>query len=804
MGGRVIDLAVFEKEPRIFYIATAGGGLWKTENGGITVTPVFDREKHVSIGSAAVRQDDPNVVWVGTGEESSRNSTQWGGGVYRSEDGGKTWQMLGLEKTRHISKVILHPKDKNVAWVAALGHLWGYNPDRGVFKTTDGGKTWQKTLFIDEKTGIADMAIDPNDPNVLIAAAWEKVRRPYTFISGGPGSGVYRSTDGGKTWKKANKGLPENTPLGRIGLSFFRKNSNVVIATVEAKGGGIFKSKDKGQSWTKLSNLNPRPFYFSKPLQDPSDETRIYVVATNFHVSTDSGATFRNLPMNIHVDHHAIWVNPNDSNHLIIGNDGGVAQSRDRGLAWEHINNMPLGQFYAIAFDMRKPYWVYGGLQDNGSWAGPTQTSKGGVTYLDWYGIGGGDGFHVQVDPTDWTTAYSESQGGAISRLDQVRGDFRFIRPRPPQGERYRFNWSSPFIISPHNPRTLYFGGNKLFKTVDRGDNWKVISPDLTSNDPKKQRPGEGSVSPENTGAEAHCTIVTISESPRKAGVVWVGTDDGYVWVTQDDGNKWTDVTMNIPGLPTNTWCSRVTASKHVEGRAYATFDGHRNDDYKPYVYVTEDFGKTWTSLSAGLEEDECCYVIKEGEKNPDLLVLGTELCLCFSLDRGKTWARYRSGNFPTIAVHDVAIHPRDQDLIIGTHGRSIWTLPIAPLEALTAEALGKDAVLCPPQPVYLLGRIAGQDWMGDRTFMARNTQPGTTIFYYIKADQTGEAVVTITNALGEQVAELKGPAKAGLHGLPWTARGRGRVKPGELKVTLKVGGQELSQPLVIEDATIN
>lgn len=802
MGGRIIDLAVYEKEPRIFYIGTAGGGVWKTENGGITVRPVFDKERFVAVGSLAVRQDDPNHVWVGTGEESSRNSTQWGGGIYKSEDGGATWTLAGLEKTRHISKVILHPKDKNTVWVASLGSLWGYDQDRGVFKTTDGGKTWQKVLYIDEKTGIADMAIDPNDSNVLLAAAWEKIRKPYTFISGGPGSGLYRSTDGGRTWRKVTKGLPENTPLGRIGLSFFRKNSNIVVATVEAKGGGVFRSKDKGQSWQKINNLNPRPFYFSKPMQDPSDESRIYVLAVNFHFSEDGGATFRNMSMNIHVDHHAIWINPSDSNHMIIGNDGGLAQTRDRGLAWEHINSLPIGQYYAITYDMRKPYYVYGGLQDNGSWAGPTQTSRGSVSFLDWYGIGGGDGFHVQVDPQDWTTVYSESQGGAISRLNQASGDFRFIRPRPRQGETYRFNWSSPILISPHNSKTIYFGGNKLFKSVNRGDSWSVVSDDLTSNDPQKQRPGQGSVSPENTGAETHCTIVTISESPRKAGLLWVGTDDGYVWVTENDGQKWSNVTANIPGLPPNTWCSRVTASRFVDGRAYATFDGHRSNDYKAYVYVTEDLGKTWTKLSDSIPDEEACYVIKEGERNPDLLVLGTELSLYISLDRGKSWMRYRSGSFPTVAVHDVAIHPRELDLIVGTHGRSIWILPIAPLEGLTAEALAKDVVLCRPQAVYHLGRVSPLSWMGDRLFASPNTQPGTTIFYYLKADMGGDAVLTISDTLGERVAELKGPATAGLNAVRWNVTNRARVKAGEYRLTLNVGGQEQSQLITVEDLT--
>jgi len=799
MGGRVNDLAVFNKDPRIFYIATASGGLWKTENGGMTLTPVFERENSTSLGAAAVSQTDPNLVWVGTGERDSRNSSSWGDGVYKSTDGGKSWTHMGLKDTRHISRIVIDSKNPDTVYVAALGHLWGTNPDRGVFKTTDGGKTWQKVLDGGDTAGAVDIVAHPTNPNTILVAMWQRLRFPHNFISGGPGSGLFKSTNGGKTWKQIEKGLPAK-PIGRMGLTVYAKDPKIVVLTVEHKEGGVFRSTDGGESFTKVNSLNPRPFYFSMPRHDPQDPNRIYLGGVSMHYSDDAGKTFRTLPYRVHSDHHAMWINPNDSNHMIIGHDGGVAQTRDRGRTTEHLNFMPIGQFYACTFDMRKPYYVYGGLQDNGSWGGPTQTKRGGVTYMDWYGVGGGDGFHVQVDPNDWRTLYSESQGGALQRINQETGESRSIRPRAPSGERYRFNWSSPIIISPFNSKTIYFGGNRLFKSVDQGDTWAVVSPDLTSNDSTKQRPGLGSVTPENTGAEVHCTIITISESPRKQGQLWVGTDDGLVHVSSNDGATWTNVTGNIPDLPKNTWCSRVTASKYVDGRCYATFDGHRNNDYKPYVYVTEDMGKTWSKLNAGLPDDHCAYVIKEATQNPDLLILGTEMGLYFSLDRGKKWVRYNSNGFPNVRVDDVAVHPRDLDLVIATHGRSLWTLPFSGMECLTQEAMKKDAVIFPPAPVYNLGRVAGLDFDGDRLFISRNTQPSATVFYYLRTAQSADVKVTITDILGTQLAELDGAKTAGLHSVTWNARGRGRVVPaGDYRVTLKAGGKEYMVPLKVE-----
>lgn len=816
MGGRITGLGVYQKEPRIFYIGTASGGVWKTENGGLTTTLVFGKNECPNVGALAVSQRDPNVVYVATGEGTSRNSVGWGDGIYKTTDGGKTWSHVGLKECRHFHRIVIDPRDDNVVYAAGLGDLWGYNPDRGVYKTTDGGKTWNKILYVDEKTGIGDLVMNPKNPNELLAASWEKLRKAYDWTSGGPGSALWKTTNGGKTWKKITKGLPTPGVYGRIGLDYFHKNPKVVIMTLEHRNfsdnkreGGFFRSEDGGESWTKMSTANPRPFYFSIPRHDPMDENRVYLPAVNVQVSDDKGKTWRSFPQSVHVDHHAYWINPNDNNHFIIGEDGGVAQTRDRGKTWQHINTMPIGQFYGIAFDMRKPYWVFGGLQDNGTWASATQTRSGGPTHFDTFTFVGGDGFHAQVDPDDWTTAYGESQGGGLTRTDLKYGGSRSIRPtatnttpRPAEGERWRFNWSSPILISPHNSKTLYFGGNRLFKSVNRGDRWQVISPDLTTNDPNKLRPGVNSVTPENTGAEMHCTIVTISESPLRQGVLWVGTDDGNVHVSQNDGVSWSNVVGNIPDVPANTWCSRVTASRFDAGRCYVTFDGHRNNDYKPYVYVTEDYGKTWKSIASNLPDGESVYVIKEGLRNSNLLYVGTEFGLYVSFDRGGSWTKFKSGDFPNVPVHDLALHPRDGDLIVGTHGRSIWTIPVSGLEELTPENLQKAVVLAKPAPIYFFGSVVGKQWDGDGIYQSPNTQPGTYIQYYLQSEPK-EVKLTITDIEGRVMFERDGDKKPGLNVIYWNARARGRVLTnGDFRVTLKVDGTEYVTSVRVEDVT--
>jgi photosystem II stability/assembly factor-like uncharacterized protein len=820
MGGRITDLAVYEKEPRIYYAATASGGLFKTVNAGLTFTPVFEREATISLGATAVSQSDPNLVWVGTGEATSRNSVAWGNGVYRSTDGGKTWQHMGLPETHHIGKIVIDPRNSNTVYVAATGRLWGPNPERGVYKTTDGGKTWQHVLKVDSRTGAVDLVMDPRNPENLLVAMWHRERKPWDFISGGPGGGLYKTTNGGKWWRRVEKGLPGG-PYGRIGLNYMGSNPKVVVATIEYRpdekkepnrpkdqgivrrnGGGTFISRDGGDSWTMLNVLNPRPFYFSIPKIDPNDEKRIYVPSDNLYVSEDAGKTFKPQNNKVHPDYHAFWINPSDSNHIIAGTDGGIFETRDRGTTWEHHNGMPIAQYYAIGVDMRRPYWVYGGLQDNSCWGLPTQTMHGKVSSANSVLLGGGDGFQTLADPNDWATVYWESQGGRLIRTDLKSGASKGIRPAL-AGEPLRYNWSAPYVLSPHNSRTIYFGANRLFKSVNRGDSWKPVSPDLTTNDKSKLDPGKLSVTPENTGAEAHCTLTTVAESPLRAGVLWVGTDDGQVQVSQDDGATWTNVVGNIPDLPRNTWCSRVIASKWADGRAYATFDGHRSNDFKPYVYVTDDYGKTWSKLTNGLPDYDSVYVIREGEKNPDLLYLGSEMSLRVSLDRGRSWTRYRT-NFPTVAVHDLVVHPRELDLVVATHGRSLWTIDASGLEQLDQKTRDQEVALLKPQDVLMLGRIAGEQWDGDAGFDSPNTQPGTRIMYNLKAPAGSTPKIVISDPSGASSVELKNATNvAGLNVVPWNGRVEGRLAPGDYRVTLTVNGKDYVTSVRVESTPL-
>jgi len=893
MGGRVADIAVFEKDPRIFYVAPAQGGVWKTENDGTTFTPYFQKEEFSSMGSIAVSQKDSNLVWVGTGEPASRNSVGYGGGVYKSTDGAQTWTKMGLEKTMYISRIVIDPKDNNTVYVGGLGDLWAPSPDRGLYKTTDGGKTWNRVLYVDDKTGVGDLVMDPSNHDVLMCAMWQRQRKPYDFINGGPGGGIYKTTDGGRHWRKITKGLPPG-PFGRIGLNYFRKDPRTMVATIEYRApeegimkpsgdedeelynhpgydgdagleeaelaqqdqnkdpkqgtlknppvnpsdtvkapqkedtdaakkkeadqakkgkvkteaepprGGTYLSHDGGETWIFTNSLNPRPFYFSIPRYDPQDVNRIYVPGVSLSYSEDAGKTFRIMHETVHVDHHAMWIDPNNSNHMMVGEDGGVGVTYDRGKNWRMLNNMPIGQFYIASYDMRKPYWVYGGLQDNGCWALPTQTRHGGVDYRDAFTLSGGDGFYVRVDPTDWRTAYSESQGAGIVRTDQLTGEQKFIGPRPPKGEKYRFNWNSPIELSPFNPRTVYLGGNRLFRSYDRGDHWQPISPDLSTNDPAKQQPGKSSPTPDiDSGAERHCTIVTISESPMKAGVIYCGTDDGNVQVTQDGGNTWTDVTKNVPGMPACLWISRVQASKFAEGRAYLTVDGHRSDDFHPYVYMTEDFGKTWTPISAGLPDNKSVYCVTEGAKNQDLLFIGNESGIHVSTDRGKTWVKYDNKDFPNVPVYDLEVHPRDLDLIVATHGRSIWTINVSGLEQATSDTMNADAAIFAPRDVVTFGSLDSEGFDGDQNWTSKNSQPGAEIHYYFKNDLKDDPTIVVSDIMGNASPEFKADKTAGYHVYTWNGLLKGRrAGPGDYKVTLKAGGKEYTTLVHVEDAS--
>lgn len=827
MGGRIDDFAVVEDQPHIIYVGTASGGVWKSENNGITWEPIFDNEAVSSIGDIAIAPSDPNIVWVGTGEANNRQSSSWGNGVYKSTDGGKTWKHMGLSDTHHIGRIVIHPANPDIVYVAAVGRLWGPNKERGLFKTTDGGKTWKCVLFINEDTGVTDVAIDPESPNIIYAATYQRRRTAYGFVGGGPHSGIYKSIDGGETWKKLKEGLPEGD-TGRIGLDIYRKDPRIVYAIIENKDGGVFRSEDRGETWKKMSSTNPRPMYFSQIRIDPQNDLRIWVLGVQMYYSEDGGKTFRtDLVQRIHVDFHAMWINPKNSDHLILGSDGGIHISYDRGKTWDFINTIPLGQFYEVGYDMRKPYYIYGGLQDNGTWAGPSATRYSiGITNEDWYNVAGGDGFYAVVDPNDPTIAYVESQDGNLMRFNLKTGERRSIRPIPrDEKEEYRFNWNSPILISPHNSRVIYYGGNKLFKSTDRGETW-TESPDLTTNPERDKMPIMGIIPDEKTlsrhdGVLYYGTITTISESPLKEGLLYVGTDDGNVQISKDGGKTWKNLTPKIKGVPPNTYVSRVVASRFEEGRVYVTFDGHRSNDFKPYIFVSNDYGETWESISSNIPHGHCVHVIREGLKNPDLLFVGTEFGAFFSIDRGKNWIRIKS-NFPTVPVDDIAIHPREHDLILGTHGRSIWILDDARFfEDLKEEVLKADAYLFDIRPAEIFNPYSHKGSTGHKIFIAPNPPFGAIITYYLKDKVKEDVKIQIFDKDGKKIREIKGPNEKGVNRTSWDLRYEPPrapqdeqaqrffratapfVMPGEYTVKLIVGDKEFSKKVKVELAPI-
>jgi photosystem II stability/assembly factor-like uncharacterized protein len=850
MSGRVCDVAVVEKKPTVMYVASASGGLWKTVNNGSTWTAVFERETTVALGAVAVSQSNPDIVWVGTGEANARNSVSWGDGVYKSIDAGKSWKQMGLADSHHVGRIVIHPTNPDIVYVAALGHVWGPNKVRGMYKTTDGGKSWQLSKYIDEDTGFVDVAMDPSDPDTLYAAAYQ-VRRD-AFSGGnpakqtGPGSGLYKTTDGGKTWDKLTTGLPQR-PMGRCGLSIYRKDPNIVYAviqtdkttsttagqaanlkhreitdamgvtrlvTINADDGGVFRSDDKGKTWKQVNSLCPRPFYYGQIRVDPNNDKRIYVLGIDFHVSNDGGKTFADgtgAPAT-HVDHHALWINPNESDHMVLGNDGGLYFSYDRGQVWEHLKNLPISQFYGVGVDMRKPYHVYGGLQDNGTWAGPSASrDPDGITIADWQDLLGYDGFYCQIDRDDQDILYCEGQYGMLRRIHLDTGKTKDIRPRlsvrngngsvtdgnirpppPLKSPALRFNWSSPIVVSKHAAKTLYYAGNHVFRSSNRGDTWEIISPDLTH--------GKPGPSPYN----GH-TITALAESPRKQGVVFVGTDDGRVHVSLDDGQGWTDVSDKIPDVPAQRWISRIECSAFAETTAYLSIDRHRNDDQKPYLFKTTDHGATWTSIANNLPAGSI-HVIREDPRNKDLLYVGTEFGLLLSLDGGATW--HRHSGLPTVAVHDLVVHPRDQELIICTHGRGIWIMDVAPLQEMTAKVLADWYLFSVKAAQAYLPR-SKRTWTGTRTFLGTNPPYGTSIYYYLKNPVKAVPIIQIRDGQGKLVAELKGPAtgnQAGLHQVVWELRRTGTdpfafdlVPPGEYMATLTLGGYQMQQRFLVE-----
>ncbi|MDH3732812.1 MAG: hypothetical protein OEU54_04725 [Gemmatimonadota bacterium] len=759
MGGRVADLAVVESDPRIFYVGLGAGGVWKTENDGMTWDPIFDDQPTASIGAVSVAPSNPNVVWVGTGEPQNRQSSPWGIGVFRSTDAGRTWTHMGLEDTRHIARIKIDPRNPDVVFVGAVGHLWGPNAERGVFRTTDGGQSWENVLYIDEHTGVIDLVMDHNDPNTLFAATYQRQRTGFGFAAGGGGSGIWRTTDGGDTWTRLENGLPEGE-LGRIGLDVYRRDGNLVYAVVEApEGRGVYRSTDRGQTWEMMSDRNPRPMYFSLIRIDPNNPDRIYLGGVQESASDDGGRTWwpGNSTDQIHSDHHALWINPHDSNHLIDGNDGGLAFSRDGSKTWRAITNMAIGQFYEIGVDMSEPYKVCGGLQDNGNWCAPHRTqSTWGPRNREWTHMWFGDGFYNKPDPTDPNIMYSESQGGNMARVDVATRESQSLRPVPrPTGDeaeddeprRYRFNWNSPIHISSHDPATVYLGGNHLMRTRDRGTTWEEASPDLTRAIDRDTMPIMGRVVTDETlsrndGISTYGNITAFGESRHDPNTLYVGTDDGNLQITRDGGSTWTNAIDRFPGVPPRTYVSRIEPSYALDGRVYVTFDGHRNDDYAAYAFVSDDHGDSWRSITNGLPDGWSVNVIREDPKNPNLLFIGNEVGVFMSVDAGASWASFNN-NLPTVAVDDIVIHSRDNDLVIGTHGRSIWILDdITPLQELSGQMLAQDA--------HLFGSRRGTMWsMGmdwpfqPAVFVADNPAVGVPIRYFLREPLDASATVT-------------------------------------------------------------
>lgn len=740
MSGRVAAIDAVESEPDIVYVGAATGGIWKSVDGAYTFTPVFDDQPVAAIGAIAIFQPSPEIVWAGTGEGNVRNSVSIGNGVYKSVDGGNTWQHMGLEKTERISRIVLHPRDPNIAWVAALGQAWGTNADRGVFKTTDGGKTWTKVLYADERTGAADLVLDPTNPNKLFASMWEYRRWPWFFNSGGPSSGLHVSYDGGSTWKKLTEedGMPKGA-LGRIGIAIARSNPSVVYALVEADKSALVRSDDGGRKWAAVNsetNVASRPFYYADIRVDPKDPNRVYNVASLISVSTDGGRSFKVLVpfAKVHPDYHALWIDPNDPARMYSGNDGGVAESKDRGTNWRYVTTLPLGQYYHIAVDNETPYNVYGGMQDNGSWKGPNTTwETGGIRNWDWQEVGFGDGFATVPIPTDSMVGYAMSQEGYLLRWNLRTGERKDIRPSPPQGmQRLRFNWNAGIAIDPFDPNALYFGSQFVHRSTNRGESWTTISPDLTTNRAEWQNQARsGGLTPDVTGAENFTTIIAIAPSPIERGVIWAGTDDGRVHVTRDGGANWTSVEGNLKGVPANTWVPEIKASRHAAGTAFLVLDDHRRSNFAPYVYRTTDYGKTWTSL-ATKDLQGYALSIEQDPVDADLLFLGTEFGLWVSTDAGKSWMKWKHG-FPTVSVMGLAVHPRDHDLVIGTHGRAAYVLDdIRPLRTISKETMAKPLHVfeVPDAQGYTTLQKTGSRFTGDAEFRGENEPYGALITY--------------------------------------------------------------------------
>jgi len=780
-GGRISVVAGLPGKPDTIYVAGAAGGIIKTTNGGTTWTPLFDDQPVASIGAIEIAASNENIVWVGTGEGDPRNSTSFGNGVYRSSDAGRTWSYLGLDDTERIKRIAVHPTNPDLAYVCALGHAWGPNEQRGVFRTNDGGKTWSKVLYKNTQTGCSDIAMDPSDPKTLYAGMYTHLRRPWRFDSGGGETALYKSTDGGDTWKKLTAGLPTEA-MDRPGMAISPSNPSIVYLITETKTQGtFFRSDDKGESWKKVSDnttISFRPFYYDDIRVDPANPDRIFALAGSLQLSNDGGKTWANAGNGTHGDHQAMWIDPKNPKRILEGSDGGFQISNDGALTWEVFNNFSFAQFYHVSFDMQRPYTLCGGLQDNGTWCGPSMTTASeGIRKRDWQTITGGDGFEGVQDAVEPWLVYSNSQGGQTYVTNLRNNTSRQNPPYPKDlsstgsavaGYKYRFNWNTPIVRSPHDPKKIYLGGNVLFSSINRGQSWTVQSPDLTTNDKSKQQSSGGEIVTDNTAAEFHCTILAIAESPITPGVIWVGTDDGNLQVTRDGGKTWKNVIKNVTGLPANSWIPNIDASPFAAGEAYVAFDRHRDNDFAPHAYKTTDYGETWTDISSNLPAKGYVHVVRSDIKQRGLLFLGTELGPYASWNDGKTWINMRNG-LAAAPVVETIVHPRTGDLIIATHGRGLFIMDnIQPLRQLAA-AMKTDAFMF-DGPVATRWQMSGRDGsLGAKEYIGQNPAQGGMIDYYLKA--AGAAKITIANAAGKVLRTINANGQAGVNRAMWDLR---------------------------------
>ena len=832
-GGRVAAVVGVPGDRNVYYVGAAAGGVWKTTDGGDSWEAVFKDQPTSSIGAVALAPSNPNVVWVGTGEGNPRNDVVDGGGVFMSPDAGKSWRFMGLGDVGQVTRIVIDPADPDVVFVAALGHVWAPNPERGVFRSADGGKTWQKVLFVNDTTGATDLIMVPGNPRMLFAGMWQFVRYPWELVSGGPGSAIYRSKDGGLTWERLSEGLPPS-PLGRIAVAAGPTNPSHVYALVETKQGMLWDSKDQGDHWAKVSDfhgLSTRPFYFSLLHVSPADDRKLFFSSYLLLRSDDGGKTTTPIDRGVHVDHHALWIDPQNPDRMIQGNDGGVYLSENGAKSWRFLNNLPIGQFYMVAADNNTPYMLCGGLQDNNAWCGPSSNvgtggggggggggAGGGVNGSEWFTVAGGDGEYAVPAPTDSSILYVDSQNGNITRVDLKTGLNRSIRPSlsgvkdtKPANLQYRFNWTSPIAVSPRDANTVYMGGNVVFKSTDGGDRWAAISPDLTRNDKTKQVTSGGPINYDISGAETYNTILTVNLAPTDSNVIWVGTDDGLVQVTRDGGKTWSNVSGHFPGLAKDVEgrVYQIGVSPFDAGAAYIAIDRHQLDDRRPYVYKTSDYGKTWTDVGKGLPPDVPARVVRENPNVRGFLVLGTDAALWYSRDGGARWKPLKA-EFPTAPVYDVQFIKRSHDLVLATHGRGLFVLDnITALEELTPEVVASDFHLFSTLPAQIRVRPR-RSGVAPTRFTTPNAPAGAMIDYYLKAaldtgssgsqgeeergrSRRGRVIATVTDSRGDTVVvDSGGPGKQGVNRYVWNLRHAG---PTRLNFERPTGAEDEENP---------